>query len=223
MVGELRNLGECGKGVHKRWIWAERKDFDRICDYLQKIGNSIQDLNWEISFLDKPTMKDVIFVIVLVDWICEAFEILQRFLRPALLNDFTYQKEAELQQAKRYFKALRSFVVAHPLSTNRHNDYGFDGDFICVDTVAEIPSFFADIALKRSAFYVDYMGLHRWRGGMKADFFLCSYSKRIDEMKFYKHIGCSFADIYRVAELHIDKLYALDKHLSKKKKKDFGV
>lgn len=58
---------------------------------------------------------------------------------------------------------------------------------------------------------------------MKADFFLCSYSKRIDEMKFYKHIGCSFADIYRVAELHIDKLYALDKHLSKKKKKDFGV
>ena len=37
-----------------------------------------------------------------------------------------------------YIKALRSFVVAHPLSTSRHSKYGLDGNYICVDIAVAI-------------------------------------------------------------------------------------
>lgn len=34
---------------------------------------------------------------------------------------------------KDFFRAMRSFVSAHPLGTDRHPDYGLDGSLICID------------------------------------------------------------------------------------------
>ena len=60
------------RGVYKKWIWGDTYNYSRICDYIQKINYCIQDLNNEIEALAEPTMKEVVYVIVLVDWICEA-------------------------------------------------------------------------------------------------------------------------------------------------------
>lgn len=54
-----------------------------------------------------------------------------------------------------------------------------------------------------------------------SDFILYAYSKKADQMQFYKYIGVNFQDLYYVAELHIEKLYDLAKYLGKLKKKDF--
>ena len=77
---ELRNLNDLDRGIHKRWIWGTKDNYFRSCDYLQKINYSIQDLNAEIKNLSTPSMKDVIFVIALVDWICEAVKSIQEIL-----------------------------------------------------------------------------------------------------------------------------------------------
>lgn len=119
-VSELRNLNELNRGIHKHWIWGSEDKFSLSCDYLQKINYSIQDLNSEICNLCKPTMKEVVYVIVLVDWICEAVDSIHRILRKEVSCFLNISKEEDIQKAEKYFKAIRSFVVAHPLNTDRH-------------------------------------------------------------------------------------------------------
>lgn len=221
-MSELRNLNELNKGIYKQWIWGSKDNFYRSCDCLQKINYSIQDLNREIDNLENPTMKEVIYVIVLIDWICEAVETIAKILRKGILDNYSYNEDGILKSLK-YFKAVRSFVVAHPLSTNRHGKYGFDGDFICVD-IRQKKSAIIELASKNTDwFHIDFEGI---RGNAKeesADFVLCVYSKKTDGMQFFKYVGVDLQDLYHVAELQIEKLYALDKYLGKLRKKDLGI
>lgn len=77
------------RGVYKKWIWGDTYNYSRICDYIQKINYCIQDLNNEIEALAEPTMKEVVYVIVLVDWICEAIEAIQKTLLCEVANNYT--------------------------------------------------------------------------------------------------------------------------------------
>ena len=52
------------------------------------------------------------------------------------------------------------------------------------------------------------------------------FSKRAKDfkrpkMRFFKYMGASYSDLYEVARVYIDKLYALDKYLAKKKRADY--
>ena len=89
---ELRNLNDLDRGIHKQWIWGTKDNYFRSCDYLQKINYSIQDLNAEIKNLSTPSMKDVIFVIALIDWICEAVEAIPKILKSGVMNNYIYKK-----------------------------------------------------------------------------------------------------------------------------------
>src|SRR5699024_12809318 len=128
----LKNLNDLRNGLYKRWIWRDMESYWRGMDCLQKINYSIQDLNHELDSLSDRPMKEVVFVISLVDWIRDAYNSDYKLLKPDIVASFTYQKEEYFQKAKNYLSAIRSFVVAHPLSTNRHAEYGFDADMICV-------------------------------------------------------------------------------------------
>ena len=130
---ELRNLNDLNRGIHKQSIWYNKDNFYRSSVYLQKINYNIQDLNKEIKNLSETTMKEVVYVIVLVDWICEAVDSVHKMLRKEVIKFLNINDDAGLEQAKQYFKAIRSFVVAHPLNTDRHKAFGMDGDLICVD------------------------------------------------------------------------------------------
>lgn len=219
---ELRNLNDLDRGIHKRWIWGTKDNYFRSCDYLQKINYSIQDLNAEIKNLSIPSMKDVIFVIALVDWICEAVKSIQEILLQDVLSGFIYKEDERVKKAGKYFKAIRSFVVAHPLNTSRHKDYGLDGDLICVDVRRKISPIVSTYSKNTDWFFLGIDGFQENAKNVSADFVLCGYSQKIDRSQFSKFIGANFSDLYYVAKLQIEKLYALGKYLGKLRKKDIG-
>lgn len=224
MIESIRNLNDIfdnsRRGLHKRWLLADKADFDKLCDFMQKIGFSIQDLNAEIPLLDDPKMKDIVYVIILVVWIQEAFEKIKKLYRKDVMNGLTYSRENELQNAKKYINAIRSFAVAHPLSTDRHQQFGFDGNYICVDIRNFKHDVTAPFVESDRICQLSFNGL-RTNGTKGCDFYFYVYSNKDDGMKFFHYIGCNFDDIFQVARLYIDKLYALDKYLRKLKKKDY--
>ena len=219
---ELRNLNDLDRGIHKQWIWGTKDNYFRSCDYVQKINYSIQDLNAEIKNLSTPSMKDVIFVIALIDWICEAVKSIQEILRQDVLSGFIHKDDEEVKKAEKYFKAIRSFVVAHPLNTSRHKDYGLDGDLICVDVRSKISPIISTYSSNADWFFLGINGFQENAKNVSADFVLCGYSQKTDKMQYSKFIGANFSDLYYVANLQVEKLYALDKYLGKLRKKDIG-
>lgn len=219
---ELRNLNGLTKGIEKRWIWKNKESYDRSCNYLQKMQFTIDDLNLEINNLANPSMKEVIYTIVLVDWLYEAVDSLRELLKEEIMNDFIYNNDEVYKKANRYLKALRSFVVAHPLNTDRHKTFGFDGDKICVDVRNAEHSISYKFGFIKNKHYLNFDGLTDVLPE-KIDCLLYIYSKEKDNMKFFDFIAINFCDLYKVAELQIDMLYCIDKYLNKLRKKDFTI
>lgn len=217
-VIKLKTLSEIKHdAIQKRWILKDKADYPKICDYLQKINYSINDLNDEIPCLTKTERKDIVYVISLIDWIIEAFVACKNAIREVVIENFSFSKQGELNKAYKYFKALRSFVVAHPLSTNKHKNYGFDGDFICIDIAgwnSVIDTFYPEIYY----YHLDYDGIHDGVKEAEDDIILRSYSGKKDNWRFSRSVTCKMKDIYHVAELYIDRIYELNKYLSKQKK-----
>ena len=224
MVNQVRNLNDIRRqgnlGLYKRWILNSKTDYHKLCDYMQKINFSIQDLNSEIEYLQEPRMKNIIYVIILVVWIKEASEKFFKLYKKEVINNFFYASDSKMEKVKRFIDALRSFVVAHPLSTSRHKDFGFDGSFICVDIRTSKKDITFAFVKDDEIYHLDYDGLHRKK--QPSDFYLYVYSDKDDGMKYFRYIGCKISDIYRVADLYIDKLYALDTFLSKQKQSLYG-
>lgn len=222
-VKELKNLDKLSSLNRKRWIWGSEYNHSITLDYLQKVCVSIMDLNSEMKYLDKPEIKDIVFIITLVCWICEAKKSIYDKLRDEVKEHIKLEEDEELKKANEYMKALRSFVVAHPLKTNRHDKFGMDGDLICVDFRSVDDPICKLIDDLTFWFSLDIEGLHTNATDEPSDFNLLVYSKKIDQMKYIKYIKVRFSDIYHVAELNIDYLYTLDKALSKLTKKKVGI
>lgn len=224
-ISKLRNLNDIKLqgvlGVYKGWIYP-KTDYSKICNYMQKINYCIQDLNSEIETLENQKMKGLVFVISLVDWIREAFLAIKKEIYKEIIKGYTFSRVKELEKAEKYLLAIRSFVVAHPLTTNQHKKYGFDGNFICVDFNSAFGRSL-HFTGEEMFYHIDHDGLVKMRC-KSDDFFLLSYSQRDDNMRFYKEIGAKFSDIYHVAELYIENLYELDKYLVKNAKyKNFKI
>lgn len=224
MVEPIRDLNDIcfnsRKGLYKRWLFKDKTEYNKMCDFMQKINFSIQDLNAEISLLEKAEMKSIVYVIILVVWIQEAFEKIEKLYRDDVMQYFSYSKDTDLTNAKKYINAIRSFAVAHPLSTNRHQQFGFDGNYICVDIrdyKRDITAFSSQLHRVRQ---LDFSGLQASQA-IDRDFYFYVYSDKDDGMEFFHFIGCNYEDVYQVARLYIDKLYALDKYLRKLKMNDY--
>lgn len=222
-ISKLQNLNGLTRGIYKHWIWGSKDRFSLSCDYIQKINFCIQDLNNEIANLSKPTMKEVVYVIVLVDWICEAVDSIYKILRKEVTDFLSIPNNEEIVRANRYFKAIRSFVVAHPLSTNRHKSFDLDGDLICVDVRNKTSKLVETCTASEDWFLLNLDGLQENAQGISSDFILYVYSQRLDQMKYNKYVRVNFSDLYYVAKLQIDRLYALDLKLEKLTKKKVGA
>lgn len=222
-VEELRNLNELNQGICKEWIWGSKEQFIRSCDYLQKINFSIQDLNSEICNLSVPTMKEVIYVIVLVDWICKAVNSIHKILRKEVRDFIGDNKGADIQKEEKYFEAIRSFVVAHPLNTNRHEMFGMDGDLICVDVRNKTSALVNQNSDPNNWFFLSIDGLRENAQNESSDFVLYVYSKKMDKMMYFKYVRANFSDLYLVAKHQIERLYLLDKKLRKLTQKKVGI
>lgn len=218
-IPKLKNLNNLSSAIQKHWIWECEENFHKSCDYLQKINYCIQDLNTALDDGLTASMKDVIFVIALVDWIKEAYGSIESTLKAEIRKGFNYSCEEQLKKAAKYFTAIRSFVVAHPLSTSLHSDFGLDGSKICVD-IRENTSLIC-FTKESDWYHLDIEGLHKNAKDVPFDFLLYFYDKDFHDMMYFQYMGCDYADIFRVAELYIDKLYELGRYLNKQKKKDW--
>lgn len=215
MIEKIRNLNELRGGVQKRWPLKDKDEYNKLCDYLQKINYCIQDLNYEIEHNDKFRMKEIVFIIIQTVWIQEALDCIIKSYNKKVLSEFFYKNEDKIKKATRYLNAIRSFAVAHPLTTNRHEIFGLDGNFICVDIRVQDITF---PLVKKEAFYhLDMEGIYKQRCESDS-FYLYTYSQKDDGMRFFRYIGCSIEDIFNVASLYIDKLYAFDKYLYTQKR-----
>lgn len=222
-ISELQNRSGLARGIHKRWIWGSDENFFRSCDYLEKVNYCIQDLNREIANLSEPTMKEVIYVIVLVDWIREAVDSIHKALRKEVTDFLNISNNEEIRQANDYFKAIRSFVVAHPLNTCRHKKFGMDGDLICVDVRNNALKIIEEYPDSKKWFLLNLDGLQENAQSISSDFVLVVYSKKQDLMEFRRYVRANFSDLYYVAKLQIDWLYAFGLKLGKVTKKMVGV
>lgn len=228
MINKIRNLNDLSRvdvrGVYKKWVYNSLNDYHKICDYLQKINYSIQDLNEELKINEKISLKKTIIIIVLIDWIKEACTATYKLIRDDVKQKFCYSKSEELKKANDFFIAIRSFVVAHPLSTNRHSKFEFDGDFICID-VRSFNNPFTELLSGHSELFchIDYSGLKRSTIERSDDLLLRSYSGKANNFKYSVNISCKLHDIIHVAELYIEKLYELDRYLKKQKKVDYKL
>ena len=221
MTKELKSLMHLGPGIDKRWIWKSDKDYQKSRCLLRKIDFTIADLNREMPALEKPLLKEIIYIIVLVDWIRELYNELIKCCRSEVLETYMEEKDEEFKKAKQFFKALRSFAVAHPANTTSHKEYGFDGKFLCEDLrpLKNHKSFllYAPDACKA----LDMDGLHDKEKKETDDVIIYAYKIDNIETSFARPITFKMQDIYRVAELYIGKLYSLDKYLAKQKKREY--
>lgn len=218
-IEPLRDLNDLKHGIHKRWIYKDCLSQETLGDYLQKINFSIQDLNR--TFSQKTfDYKDIVFIICLVDWIRESVNCILPLFKKGVLDDFSFSCQDTIAKVKKYFDAIRSFVVAHPLETNRHEGFSLNGTYICLDLFQGDDSMVALTSNHSEQYrYLDYEGMHE--GFAKTDFYLKAYSSKYYQNRFFLLIGFCLEDIVRYARLCIQKTYELDKYLFKLKMKDF--
>lgn len=206
-------------GMYKNWILKD-KESDLIGDVLQKISFSVSDLNDEIKNYH-PSPKSIVYQIVLSTWILEGVERLSFLFKDDLIKKFKYDNK-EFDDSVKYIKALRSFVVAHPLHTTRHEEYGFDGDFVCTDIYSN-RAHALDFIHEDRLFLLSLNGTKNCNPNKcDSDYFLKVYSKKKDNYQFYEVIGCYFKDLYSSVNHLIKYVEELDKYLKKAKKKDYN-
>lgn len=203
-------------GFNKKWIFQNK--YSMICDVFQKVGWTVTDLNNEISSLNNAQPKDILYVIFLVDWLASAVRKLRETTPKEILDGFSFAKEIELTTASEYFKALRSFAGAHPLDTDKHSKFGFDGSKLCIDIRPSLSTL--DLLDSNRCYRLSFDGLVRSPEIGKGDFYLIVYSEE-DNYEFFYTITVEFANVYTTAQLYLDKLYALDVYLSKQKRADW--
>lgn len=213
----LRNLNRLREGIDKVWILQNGKNTQHLFyDYLQQINFCIQDLNAEYGHINDFTRKEVVYCIALTDWIQEAMKKIEKCIRPDVLRGFVYKEETLLREYEKYLKALRSLAVAHPLSTDRHQSFGFNGDIICVDIHTQTPQ----LAHTDWYYHFDERGvINEYKS--TDNFYLIAYSRNIKDSQFQIAIGGNTKTLIKTAQLYIDKLYALNRYLKQQKKRDF--
>lgn len=192
------NIDRIGQGFHKKWIWETNADYNLSCNYLQKINYSIQDFNREITGCAKPTMKELVYLISLVDWIIDSIYQLRMLVGYNVLSDFSYKNENEVLIARNYLKALRSFIVAHPLNTSDHPQYGFDGKKICIDIRNGTALSLRPFTQEDRWYHLTLEGLIDKGKDMEFDIIIMMYGLEKDEYEFYQYIGLNLKDLASV-------------------------
>lgn len=172
----------------------------------QLLGILVQKLNWNIKDINCladniESVKDIIYLIVLGDWIkeeCQSiFDIYRRYTRK-----FNYD-DTNLQNANIKFEAIRSFIVAHPLNTNRHKNFGYSGKKKCIDICTKLPA--------------GAKFLNRF-DSENADFYITYYDDSISYK--YKYEGHMYNEIWECVYYNLDRIKCLEVYLAKIRKKN---
>lgn len=210
-----------GRGVDKIWVYNSKTEYELSNDYIQKLNYNLKDF---YDLKDNHNgRKDIYYLVQLTQWIIEIPHAYISLLRPELLEEFKFSKVDLLGQAVKYMQALRSILLAHPLETDRHPKYGFDGDFISVDMGFPKSSLFmiaAENFLRPKCSKLSLDGMQRNEMIDDCDYSIVGYRKS-EGARFYQYIGCNISDLVVVVDLVKDYMNELDVYLSKQKKRHY--
>lgn len=198
------------KGLYKKGLALSKRDYNLVCDYLEKINYSLQDIERLLSA--EPDNHVFVSIVVFVSWIQESMSEIKKCYQSYVFTDFRYDDE-RMSCDKKFFNAIRSFVFAHPMTTNRHDFFGFDGTLRCVDIRSVWERFFV-FNRPDDKFYISRDGLKPY-DGEHVDYWLYIYDDKKYDNEFKRYIGISLQSVCEIANDYVDYLYALDKHLSK--------
>ena len=221
-IEPLRDLGELKRGkkrgIYKKWITNDECQHMLLCAYLQKIAYCIQDFNATIQGgFDTSSREDVVYLLVLTDWICDAMPQLRRCIRTDVMASFAYSAASSFDEMHGFFSALRSFALSHPSSTDRHKHFHLDGNYICTD----ISGVGASLRFWKTGFFrLTPLGLIDTDAPQDTDVVLSVYSKK-EGAQVFQHICFDMNDVRSVAEQRIDYLYELDRYMSKQLRRDY--
>ena len=170
-----------------------KKENELLNKIIQKLNWNIDDFNRLIDNIKEP--KDVIYFIVLGDWIKEACVMIYA-LYEKYANNFVYKENKSRKQANDKFEAIRSFIVAHPLKTSRHSDEGYDGTKKCIDIYMHTPT------IVRAAGQYNKLN---------ADYYIAYY----DDLICFRYEGHMYSEIWDCAYYNVDRIEEFRKYLSK--------
>lgn len=193
-----------------------------MSDLILKANYSIQDFNDAIKDGFFPNIKDTVFLVALATWIKDAYwQINCTCLKEEIKTKFEFSRQNELTEARNYLEAVRSIVIAHPLNSTRHEEYGFGPEGrICID-------------MRRKSLLDSYPGRVIYRitpkGFKETDsvedneiaLMTCRRNKTENGKLHFERCCLDMCDIRNSAQVYVDALYELDRHLGRLRKKDF--
>lgn len=208
----------CNEGLNKRWPLMDDLCFELVHDYFQKINYSVQDFNSTIKDGFDFNRKDTVFLLALAGWISDATPKAIKCFNADVLRGFSYSSQDNLKKHYEFYRAIRSFVLAHPSSTSKHAPFGLDGNYICTDVGRNNVA----IRMCNSGFRrLSIDGLNSVNNLAETDVVLSVYSKR-EGARFFEHIGFDMVDVRNMAALYMDKLHELGTYLYHLRKADFS-
>lgn len=211
----IKNLNELkrdkNKGLYKQGLAISKEKHHLIYDYLEKINYSIQDIEKELN--KEPDNSVLICILVYVCWIQESVKELQNSYQEYAIKNFSYDMVL-LKDNENFLNAIRSFVFAHPLTTNRHELFGFDGTLRCADIHLSETSITSWFWKNEDKYFLDKNGLAPYKN-QSVDYWLYIYNDKKYNNQFKQYIGISLKTICDIANDYIDFIYKLDNHLAK--------
>ncbi len=215
-------LGEGKGGIWKKWPWKDPDHYELMSDLILKANYSIQDFNSTIKDGFSPNIKDTVFLVALATWIKDAYwQINYACLKEVIRAKFEFSRQNELTEARNYLEAVRSIVIAHPLNSTRHEEYGFGPEGrICIDVRRKS---LLDSYPGRAIYRITPKGFEETDSVEDNEIALMtcrSTQAEIGKLHFEK-CCLDMCDIRNSAQVYIDALYELDRHLGRLRKKDF--
>ena len=198
-------------GLYKKGHCISVQDYNLIYDYLEKINYSLQDIKTELE--KEPSRSAFICIIAYTCWIQESINELKKCYKPYVFDNFLFD-ESIIKENDDFLRAIRSFVLAHPFTTKRHKNYGFDETLRCIDISSNSKSKIISLNKDEDKFYIDIKGKTAYNN-QKIDYWLCIYNKNKYQNMFKQYIGISIYTICKIINDYVDYLYALDTHMSK--------
>lgn len=206
-------------GLDKHWIYGNKLNYNLSCDFIQKLNYDYEDYIEYTNPRNIKGRKDVYYMVQVAVWIMDTCVAFEKLIDPQLLANFVFSETDKMMSIQKYLKAIRSALVAHPLSTNRHPNYGFNGDFISIDIGYPKKQIFFE-AFKNKFSVITLAGIVPAKSFRDCDFCITGYRKD-KGAEFYEHIGFNKSDIDTCVKLYKQKMYELDVYMKKMKRKDW--
>ncbi len=199
------------RGVYKIAIAKNMSSHRKICHLLEKINYAIQDI--EIELKREFTNSSLVSILTYTYWICDAVLGLKNCYKKEYMRNFNEFNSNEYRRIDKYFRAIRSLILAHPFHTTQHPEFGLNGTITCIDIQTTKQDVHNLIFLKDHVLHFDIDNGIVEGSILDADFVIHIYNENKYNNKYEDFVELSINQICDIANYYIDVIYKLDKYL----------